>query len=82
MNPAPLYRKTCERAWTGDQFGREWNLGFAVYANDITDDDQGAFVIFEDDGRGNGNYVADADSLELAKLLVDRRVAEADERGF
>lgn len=78
-----LHYVRCEKAWTSDDIGAHtWNLGWSVYANDIKDDDQGAFVIYEDDGRGNGDYVGDADSLELAKLMVERLKAKADERGF
>jgi hypothetical protein len=78
-----LYFKRCDQAWTSDDTGRRtWNLGWSVYRNNILDDDQKAFVVYEDDGRGNGDYVGDFDTLELATRAVDLLVRNADERGF
>jgi hypothetical protein len=78
-----LYTARARQAWTSDDRGRkEWKLAWSVYRNEITDDDQGAFVVYEDDGEGNGNYVGDADSIELAARMCDRLAVQADERGF
>lgn len=76
----PLYQARCRHAWTSDADGlHAWNLGWIVYANL---DGLGGFVVYEDDGRGNGDYVGDFDLLEAAALCCDRLAAQADERGF
>jgi hypothetical protein len=82
-NPTALFQARARSAWTSDDRGRrEWNLGWSVYRNEIHDDDQKAFVVYEDDGRGNGDYVGDFDTLELAARIVNQLAAQADERGF
>lgn len=75
-----LYTARARHAWTGDTTGREWSLGWTVYRNEITDDDQKDFVVYEDDGSGNGNYVGDFDMLEEAARRCDRLAMMADER--
>ncbi len=75
-NDPRLYYQHCAEAWTGDQFGREWQLGWSVYPNRY-DPDGKAFAVYEDDGRGTGSFVADFDTLDAATAFVDELVAES-----
>lgn len=73
FNNAAVYQVRAKQAWTGDDTGREWMLGWSVYA-----ESDGAFSLYEDDGRGNGNYVNSFSTLASAALVADRHAAAAD----
>lgn len=82
----PLYMARCRKAWTSDSIGSHtWNLGWTVFVNDpffVRHDEQKPFVIYADDGRGNGDYVQDCDTLQEAARVCDTLAYLADERGF
>jgi hypothetical protein len=75
-----LYRVQAKTAWTGDQWGNEWLLGWVVVPDmdSAHGDGEPMFALYEDDGRGNGNYVASFNTLAEAKQAADRHVAAAD----
>lgn len=77
FNNAAVYQVRAKQAWTGDDTGREWMLGWSVYP-EADSDDGGAFTLYEDDGRGNGGYVGAFATLAAAAVAADRHAAAAD----
>lgn len=68
-----VYQVRARQAWTGDSTGREWKLGWSVY-RDAPD----VFSLYEDDGRGNGDYVDSFSTVREAAVTADRHAAAAD----
>lgn len=56
--------------WGGDAFGHEWPLGWTIWLSDR------GWEVYEDDGRGNGDFVAAFDSESEAEACC-RRLADA-----
>jgi hypothetical protein len=80
-NMTAVYQVRAAHAWTGDEWGHEWRLGWTVYPeSDGHEDGWQGFALYEDDGRGNGDYVASFDTIVDAARAADWLAMEADAR--
>ena len=59
--PFILYAETSKGLWDGDETGVEWKCGYAIHflPNSV-------FSLYEDDGRGNGNFCSSWPTLQEA----------------
>lgn len=73
-----IYTARCEQAWDGDSFGNEWECGASVYAAH----DAKTFKVYEDDGSGNGDKLAEFDSAFVARQYADLYVRFLDAGGY
>ena len=60
------YTARCTTAWDGDTFGNKWKCGAAVHTSP-----EGAYAVYEDDGKGNGSLLARFASLFDARRYAD-----------
>lgn len=62
------YFPRSDLGWDGDAFGNEWEMGYSVYA---PADGETFWDVYEDDGRGNGNFVkafpTEEEAIKFAK---------------
>jgi hypothetical protein len=60
--------------WDGDEWGNEWKLGWTVHPSQ---DECEGFEVYEDDGKGNGDFVAHFVTQEAAEEFC-RTLARAE----
>lgn len=73
-----IYTARCAEAWDGDAFGNEWKCGASVYAAH----DAKTFKVYEDDGSGNGDKLAEFESVFVARQYADLYVRFLDAGGY
>lgn len=72
-----VYTVRCTKAWDGSN-GVEWTCGAAVYKSHNSD----TYKVFEDDGEGNGNKLAEFRLELLAKRYADLYVRFIESGGY
>lgn len=73
-----IYSVRCSKAWDGDSSGNEWKCGASVYKTH----DANTFKVYEDDGSGNGNMLAEFGSVFVARQYADLYVRFLDAGGY
>ena len=63
-----IYVNRRDLGYDGDEWGNEWELGFCVFTQP---NEQGFFEVYEDDGKGNGNQVAEFPSIAHALAWIN-----------
>lgn len=62
-----LYAMGARGRWDGDDSGNEWPCGFAIFPSD----DGHTWELYEDDGEGNGNMLAECPTIWDAALAAE-----------
>ena len=55
--------------WTGDAFGNEWPLAWELID---CREEGGGFEVYTDDGKGNGDFIAQFDDRSAAEQLCEQ----------